>query len=125
MGTKTRPPQHPLNQQIGGTHYAGFAVQPVELFHHNRVPFCKASAIKYLMRHGKKAAGRQDLEKAKHYLALLRSLGDPEPMDVEHFIHANRMKPFEGAILSHMLGDDPDYGGLIGDIQYLIHTEYG
>ncbi len=114
---------HPLKRQVGGTHYTGFEIQPVELFHHNQVPFCTASAIKYLMRHRRKG-GFQDLEKAKHYVELLRSLGDPEPMDAERFIYANGMKPFEGAILTHLLSEDLDYGGLIDDIQHLIHTEY-
>ena len=115
---------HPLKRQVGGAHYKEFAIQPVELFHHNQVPFCKASALKYLMRHRSKA-GRQDLEKAKHYIELLQRMGKPEPMDVKRFIHDNEMKTFEREILSYLLSDDPDYGCLIGDIQYLIHTEYG
>lgn len=67
----------PLSEQIGGDHYKGFAIQPVEFIHANSIPFLEACAIKYLCRHRKKG-GRQDLEKARHYIDLLVRMEYPE-----------------------------------------------
>lgn len=56
--------------QIGGDHYKGFKIQPIEFILANNIPFCEANAIKYLCR-WKNKNGIQDLEKAKHYIDLL------------------------------------------------------
>ena len=58
----------PLDRQVGGTHYAS-KVQHVTFCQQNRIPWCEAAAIKYIIRHRKKN-GRQDVEKALHYLEL-------------------------------------------------------
>jgi hypothetical protein len=66
--------QHnPLNVQVGGGHYKGFAIQPVEFIHANDVPFIEGNCIKYLMRWREKG-GIKDLEKVKHYIDLLIEL---------------------------------------------------
>lgn len=66
--------QHnPLNVQVGGGHYKGFAIQPVEFIHANNVPFIEGNCIKYLMRWREKG-GIKDLEKVKHYIDLLIEL---------------------------------------------------
>jgi hypothetical protein len=66
--------QHnPLNVQIDGGHYKGFAIQPVEFIHANNVPFIEGNCIKYLMRWREKG-GIKDLEKVKHYIDLLIEL---------------------------------------------------
>lgn len=57
-------------KQIGGEHYAQYAIQPTEFIHANDVPFIEGNVIKYVMRHRAKN-GRQDIEKAIHYLELL------------------------------------------------------
>ncbi|HEX7046559.1 MAG TPA: DUF3310 domain-containing protein [Gammaproteobacteria bacterium] len=59
--------------QIGGSHYKDFAIQPVEFIHANGIGYLEGNAIKYLCRH-KNKNGRQDLEKAKHYIELLLEL---------------------------------------------------
>ena len=64
---------NPLNKQVGGNHYKGFKIQPIEFIHANNIAFCEANAIKYLCRH-KEKNGKQDLEKAKHYIDLLIKL---------------------------------------------------
>lgn len=64
---------NPLNTQVGGSHYKGCKIQPIEFIHANNIPFCEANAIKYLCRHRNKN-GKQDLEKAKHYIDLLIKL---------------------------------------------------
>jgi hypothetical protein len=56
--------------QIGGSHYKDFAIQPAEFIHKNGLSFLVGNIIKYVCRYGAKN-GRQDLEKAKHYIDLL------------------------------------------------------
>ena len=59
-----------LKKQVGGSHYQGFKIQPVEFFIANNTPFVEASAIKYLLRY-KDKGGVEDLQKAKHYIEIL------------------------------------------------------
>lgn len=63
----------PLQKQVGGTHYKDCKIQPIEFIYANNISFCEANAIKYLCRHRNKN-GKQDLEKAKHYIDLLIKL---------------------------------------------------
>ena len=60
----------PSQKQIGGSHYKDFVIQPSEFIHKNRIGFLEGNVIKYVCRHNKKM-GRQDLEKAKHYIDLI------------------------------------------------------
>lgn len=55
--------------QIGGNHYMA-KVQPIDFIVGNDIPFREANIIKYVFRH-KKKNGKQDLEKARHYLDML------------------------------------------------------
>lgn len=57
-------------QQIGGNHYKEFAIQPTEFIAKNNIGFIEGNVIKYVCRH-KSKNGRQDIEKAIHYLNLL------------------------------------------------------
>ncbi len=56
--------------QVGGDHYSSFAIQPSEFIYRNGLNFLEGSAVKYICRHRKKA-GKQDIEKAIHYLQLI------------------------------------------------------
>lgn len=58
------------NEQIGGAHYKDLPIQPTEFIHRNGIPFIEGNVIKYVCRHRHKN-GRQDIEKAIHYLRLL------------------------------------------------------
>ena len=62
--------------QIGGAHYQTFAIQPTEFIHRNGLGFIEGNIIKYVCRHRAKA-GRQDLEKAQHYLSMLLEMEYP------------------------------------------------
>ena len=62
-----------LDIQVGGGHYKDFEIQPVEFCQKNKLGFCEANVVKYITRHTFKN-GRQDLEKAKHYIDLLLEL---------------------------------------------------
>jgi hypothetical protein len=79
-----------LNRQVGGSHYIS-KIQHVEFCQMNRIPWCEAAAIKYILRHRSKN-GAQDIEKAVHYLELLQCLDYgrreevPTDMDPEEFL---------------------------------------
>jgi hypothetical protein len=63
--------------QVGGDHYKEFPIQPVEFIHRNELGFVEGNIIKYVVRHRTKN-GKQDLEKAAHYLRLLIEMEYPE-----------------------------------------------
>ena len=56
--------------KVGGSHYKDMAIQPIEFILKNGLGFCEGNVIKYVCRY-KAKNGRQDLEKAIHYLKLL------------------------------------------------------
>lgn len=56
--------------QVGGDHYKSMKIQPAKFALENKLDYCQANAIKYICRHESKN-GKQDLEKAKHYIDLL------------------------------------------------------
>ena len=58
------------DQQSGGGHYKNMPIEPAEFCQKNRIPWCEANAIKYLVRHRHKN-GIEDLMKAQHYINLL------------------------------------------------------
>lgn len=62
--------KNPIEKQVGGTHYSKDQIQPIDYIHSNKLNFFEGSAIKYITRHRKKN-GREDIEKAIHYLELL------------------------------------------------------
>ena len=65
-----RMDSRPSETQVGGGHYRKYAIQPSEFIHRNKLGWCEGNAVKYLTRHRDKN-GRQDIEKAIHYLQLL------------------------------------------------------
>lgn len=67
--TLAKDPFSPKNTQIGGDHYKNMVIQPGEFITKNKIPWYEANAIKYICRH-KVKNGKQDLEKAIHYLQL-------------------------------------------------------
>ena len=60
----------PYDKQIGGNHYKDMAIQPSEFINKNKLQFAEGNAIKYICRHSLKG-GKQDLEKAKHYIDMI------------------------------------------------------
>lgn len=56
--------------QVGGGHYKDMPIQPAEFIHKNGIGYLEGNVIKYVCRHRSKN-GRQDVEKAIHYLRLL------------------------------------------------------
>ncbi|CAI3971380.1 nucleotide kinase [Variovorax phage VAC_51] len=60
----------PLDVQVGGGHYKSKGIQPVEYAHANGLDFFQGSVVKYITRFRDKG-GKQDLEKAKHFIEML------------------------------------------------------
>lgn len=74
---------NPLDVQVGGGHYKSLPIQPVEYIYLNKIPYLEGNVIKYVSRHSYKN-GRQDLEKAIHYLQLLIQMNyDQQEEDTE------------------------------------------
>lgn len=65
--------QPALNKQEGGNHYKDKGIQPIVYIHANNMGFCDGNVVKYITRY-KEKNGKQDLEKAKHYIELLIEL---------------------------------------------------
>lgn len=66
----SQKPTSAISEQVGGSHYKNFAIQPVEFIHKNGIGFIPGNIIKYVCRYGNKN-GIEDLKKARHYLDML------------------------------------------------------
>lgn len=80
LEAKAKEPQSALDRQVGGNHYKGFAIQPVEFCELNNLTTCESNAIKYLCRHRHPEGGKglQDLQKAIDYIQKLIEMRYPE-----------------------------------------------
>ena len=58
-------------KQVGGDHYKQYAIQPAQFALANGLDYAQSNAIKYIVRH-KDKNGVQDLDKAVHYIELLK-----------------------------------------------------
>lgn len=58
-----------FDKQVGGDHYKKYRIQPSQFISENRIGWNVGNAIKYAIRHQDKN-GKQDLEKAIHYLQM-------------------------------------------------------
>ena len=59
------------DKQVGGGHYKQYAIQPAQFALANGLDYAQSNAIKYIVRH-KDKNGVQDLDKAIHYIELLK-----------------------------------------------------
>lgn len=87
-----------LNEQIGGSHYKDYEIQPIEFIHRNKIPFPEGCVIKYMCR-WKSKGGISDLEKAKHYIELLIELStncDESKIEKNQFCSCNECDCIEG-----------------------------
>ena len=62
-----------LDEQEGGGHYKDFAIQPIEFTCKNNLDFLQGNVVKYVCRH-KNKNGIEDINKAIHYLELIKEL---------------------------------------------------
>jgi hypothetical protein len=63
-----------LDTQVGGDHYKGCAIQPVEYIAANDLNYFEGNIVKYITRHRRKGSGREDIEKVIHYAQLMLEL---------------------------------------------------
>lgn len=69
-----------LATQVGGDHYKGCGIQPVEYIQANKIGFLEGNIIKYATRH-KTKGGADDVRKIIHYANLLLELEYEETFD--------------------------------------------
>lgn len=62
-----------LENQVAGSHYLDYAIQPVEFIEKNGIPFLEGCVIKRMCRHGSKNKA-EDLRKAIHEITLILEL---------------------------------------------------
>lgn len=62
-----------LSEQVGGGHYKGFEIQPIEFIHKNKLGFIEGNIIKYICREESKGK-KEDLLKVIHYARMLLEL---------------------------------------------------
>ena len=63
----------PLDKQVGGSHYKGFKIQPVEFCAVNDIGFLESQVIKYICRHNPDTEqGATDIDKAMHYIEYIK-----------------------------------------------------
>lgn len=109
----------PLEHQVGGEHYKS-AYQPIEFITTFKLLMIEGNLVKYITRHYKKN-GKEDLEKAYHYLTL----GDtfncywlaPKNISRSFFIEElnryakdNNITELEYSVIYECLIGDRDYG---------------
>jgi hypothetical protein len=58
------------NYQVGGDHYSGQGIQPIDYIMANELDFCEGNVVKYVTR-WKFKNGVEDLKKARQYLDFL------------------------------------------------------
>lgn len=58
-------------KQVGGNHYKDMVIEPSEFIFKNKLNWLEGNAVKYICRH-KQKSGEQDIDKAIHYLQLLK-----------------------------------------------------
>jgi len=74
-----KEPQSALDRQVGGNHYKGFAIQPVEFSERNGLTFIEGNIIKYICRYRQDGGeGVKDLRKVIDYVEKLIEMRYPE-----------------------------------------------
>jgi len=137
------------DRQVGGDYYKQFAIEPTRFAHENNLPFIDGCIIKYVCRHSYKN-GKEDLEKAIHYLELLLewdnniytlldslikcikkvSYVDKFKISVDEFLAGNNIYMEESVIISYVclrreVNGKEYIHKAIKQIKMLIEKEYG
>ena len=64
-----------LKNQVGGSHYKEYEIQPYEFFLRNKIPHHKAAIIRRILRYDHPTGkGLQDLDKISHEIELIKEL---------------------------------------------------
>ena len=133
-----------LTRQVGGNHYKTMGIQPIVFASVNRYDPAAFSVLKYVSRHRRKH-GREDLEKAKHFVELrLQTLTDHPTLasgpaavgviTVKEYAEANGLSDVERVLLEDLhvwacrtnvtLRDATAAHFICNKIDYLISLHY-
>lgn len=78
-----------LSQQVGGSHYKGMAVQPIDFAMNSSYDAATFSVLKYLSRHEFKN-GVEDVRKAAHFVRLRDQIAaSPRRVTIDEYISKN------------------------------------
>lgn len=66
-------PKNTQRKQVGGNHYKGYVIEPIDFMYYNQIPVIEENIIKYILRNQDKN-GVEDLNKAIHYIEMLKEL---------------------------------------------------
>lgn len=69
--TRTSSIEIGRSKQVGGTHYKKYPIEPYEFISKNDLSYAQGNIIKYIIRY-KDKNGIEDLDKAIHYIELLK-----------------------------------------------------
>ena len=93
-------------EQIGGTHYAEKAFEPIVFIENWKLPFSVGNVVKYLCRY-KEKGGVQDLRKAMQYLEFVQRFDVVVPHvpseAVDRFVVMNHLTRLECIVLILLL----------------------
>lgn len=93
-------------EQIGGTHYAEKAFEPIVFIENWKLPFSVGNVVKYLCRY-KEKGGVQDLRKAIQYLEFVQRFDVVVPHvpseAVDRFVVTNQLTWLECIVLILLL----------------------
>ena len=67
---QSRKKMSAIDKQIGGDHYKGMAIQPIQYIQANKLSYIEGNIVKYISRWRDKN-GIEDLLKIKHYVEFL------------------------------------------------------
>ena len=67
----TGNPLEAVAKQVGGSHYSTLSIQPIDYIVKNNLGYREGNVIKYVTRY-KTKNGLEDIEKAIHYLEMIR-----------------------------------------------------
>ena len=70
-------------KQVGGKHYIKYKIQPSQFVVENKLLYPEGCVIKYILRHQDKG-GKEDLEKAKHFIDMIIERDYEEEKDTPH-----------------------------------------
>ena len=63
-----------LDKQVGGNHYTGFKIQPIEFIVANKLDFIQGNIIKYALRNKDGENPNEKWDKIIHYCELAKEL---------------------------------------------------
>ena len=79
-----------FSKQVGGSHYKGFAIEPIRFCQKNGLGAAESSIVKYACRWKRKHRNLDDLRKIIHYAELLIQMEMENPKHEEEAFRNER-----------------------------------